>query len=72
MNPLDIISPQLKEQSTKQDTLSKLDDPDLTLKQLSNMYNEHDDQKMREAIAKKIESRRSEHKLKALITRSKK
>ena len=55
MNPLDIISPQLKEQSTKQETLSKLDDPDLTLKQLSNMYNGHDDQKMREAISKKIE-----------------
>ena len=70
MNPLDIISPQLKEQSTKQETLSSLDDPELTLKQLSKMYDEHDDQKMKDAIAKKIESRRSEHKLKSLIARS--
>lgn len=70
MNPLDIISPQLKEQSTKQETLSSLDDPDLTLKQLSTLYDQHDDQKMKDAIAKKIESRRSEHKLKSLIARS--
>ena len=51
MNPLDIISPQLKEQSTKQETLSSLDDPDLTLKQLSTLYDQHDDQK-NEAVKK--------------------